>query len=219
MSMVAGQRSNMRPLAILFLLAAGIFFSAVFAESSPIRKTIRQSVPFTTQAPLGEWSDDRQQDGCEEASVLMAMSWANQIPAYPPKIWKSKLLAISDYEKEKYGEYRDASLEDILSRLFEDYFDYDRAKIKTISSSKDIVAELEAGRLVIIPANGQALRNPNFKAPGPERHMVLITGYDYEKDEFITNDPGTRKGENYRYKSDIIFEAIRPYKTGYHEAF
>ncbi len=36
---------------------------------------VTQSVPFTVQAPLGDWTDARQQDGCEEASVLMAMAW------------------------------------------------------------------------------------------------------------------------------------------------
>src|SRR3989344_6679608 len=33
------------------------------------------TVPFAAQAPFGEWSDPRQQDGCEEASTIMAMHW------------------------------------------------------------------------------------------------------------------------------------------------
>ena len=79
--------------------------------------------------------------------------------------------------------------------------------------------ELEAGHLVIIPTNGQALKNPNFTLPGPERHMLVVKGYDYETEEFITNDPGTRNGADYRYKKDLLFEAIRNYKTGFHEDF
>jgi hypothetical protein len=217
--MEAGQHNKKKILFIFFItITAGIFISAAFTYSIEL-KIIDNKVSFTSQSPLAEWDDPRQQDACEEAVSLMAFSWLFEIPNYSAKIWRDKLLALSDYEQEKYGENRDASLEDIKNRIFEDYFDYSGVKIKSISSSDDIVKELEAGRLVLIPANGQALKNPNFKAPGPERHMVLIKGYDYENDEFITNDPGTRKGANYCYPADVLFESIRPYKTGYHEPF
>ena len=43
--------------------------------STPI-KSVYYDVPFTSQAPLAEWDDPLQQDGCEEASSLMAASWA-----------------------------------------------------------------------------------------------------------------------------------------------
>jgi hypothetical protein len=66
--------------------------------------------------------------------------------------------------------------------------------------------------------NGRELKNPNFKAPGPVTHMVLVKGYDYKTKEFITNDPGTRRGENYRYPEKISLKAIRVYPTGYHLA-
>lgn len=218
MLMAVGQRNKKRT-SFLFstTVMAGIFISAFFASAA--EKIIDKRVPFTSQSPLGEWSDPRQQDSCEEAVSLMAISWLFEIPNYPTEIWRDKLLDLSDFQKEKYGEYRDASLADIKSRILEDYFDYQDAEIKKISSAEDIVDELESGRLVLIPANGQALKNPNFKAPGPERHMVLVKGYDYGTEEFITNDPGTRKGADYRYPADVLYEAIRSYKTGYHEPF
>ena len=34
--------------------------------------TLIPDVPFTPQAPLGNWEDERQQAGCEEAAALMA---------------------------------------------------------------------------------------------------------------------------------------------------
>lgn len=49
--------------------------------------------------------------------------------------------------------------------------------------------------------------------------MILIKGYDYKTKQFITNDPGTRRGENYRYSALTIFKAIRPYRTGNKVAF
>lgn len=211
----------MKFLLLIFLIAPPLFASSL----------IDQKVPFVSQAPLSEWSDPRQQDSCEEAVVLMSMAWAKDgiststdANLYNFKNlsladWRDKLVALSDFQQEKYGEYRDASLEDIEIRLFRDYFSYEKTKIKDVLSPKDIILELEKGNLVLIPANGQALKNPNFKAPGPERHMVLIKGYDYEAKEFITNDPGTRNGADYRYDEELLFKAIRPYKTGYHEPF
>jgi hypothetical protein len=172
-------------------------------------------VPFTAQAPLGEWSDARQQDGCEEASVAMAMAWVNGENNITKEEWLARLLAIADFEQDKYGENRDVALEDVVGWIFKDYYGYNKVLIKTVASSSDILRELERGNVVLIPTNGQALKNPNFKVPGPEEHMILIKGYDYKTGQFIANDPGTRRGENYHYSSEIIFKAIRSYETGY----
>jgi len=172
-------------------------------------------IPFTSQAPLGEWSDERQQDACEEASVLMAMAWVkSKNNVVSQEEWRRQILDLVDFENEKYGEHRDVSLDDVVSWIFNDYFNYDGVMIKAAASPEDILSELERGHLVLIPANGQALKNPHFTSPGPERHMLLVTGYDYQTKEFVTNDPGTRYGGNYRYDSGVLFNAIRPYLTG-----
>ena len=47
--------------------------------------------------------------------------------------------------------------------------------------------------------------------------MIVVRGYDPVTKEFITNDPETRNGKLYKYKSDVLYEAIRDYPTGYHE--
>lgn len=198
-----------------------LIFSFIFLASFSLSAAslINQKVVFIPQAPLGEWEDPRQQDACEEAVALMAMTWIKGEKDLGLSAWRDKLVELSNFQAEKYGEYRDASLEDIVNRIFNDYFSYDKVSIKDVLSYQDIILELEQGNLVLIPANGQALKNPNFTAPGPERHMVLIKGYDYSTKEFITNDPGTRKGADYRYAADVLLAAIRPYKTGYHEPF
>lgn len=191
------------------------------ATSTPAATTRASSsvlvipVPFASQAPLGEWSDERQQDGCEEASVAMAMAWINEEKNITKEEWLVRILALADFEQEKYGEHRDVAIADVVSWMFNDYFSYEKVAIKSVASSSAILEELEQGNIVLIPTNGRALMNPNFKAPGPEEHMILIKGYDYQTGQFITNDPGTRRGENYRYSPSIVFNAIRPYETGY----
>lgn len=99
-------------------------------------------VPFTSQAPLAEWSDERQQDGCEEASAAMAMAGINKVASRTKKAWRTEILAISDFEKKQYGEYRDISLIDIKAWIFKGYYDYDRVAVKTVKSSSEILYAL-----------------------------------------------------------------------------
>lgn len=172
-------------------------------------------VPFTSQAPYAEWDNDMFQDGCEEASVLMAMSWVNNESLSPAKA-RSEIIAMFEFEQNQYGEYRDLSTAD-TARLIRDYYGYNNIEIKTDVTTDDLINELTNGNVAIAPMDGQKLRNPHFTPPGPVNHMLVIRGYDPEKNEFITNDPGTRHGELYRYDENILINAIRDYPTGHHE--
>lgn len=204
------KKSNLTLLLLLisFFLAPTVFPAGAFAISS---------VPFTSQAPLAEWRDQRQQDGCEEASALMAM-WLVRGQKTPTKVEaKKQLLAISDFEKKKYGEYRDVSLADMIDWIFKDYFKYEKVRLVTDLKLADLKSELAQGKVLLLPMNGQLLKNPYFTAPGPERHMILVYAYDPLKKEFITNDPGTKRGAAYRYPEKVLFNAIRAYPTGYHK--
>lgn len=179
-------------------------------------KNILLEVPFAPQAPFAEWHDPRQQDACEEAVALMAVKWAqkeklNKIEA------KKEILAISKYQTKNFNEYRDTSAYDTMERIIKGYFKHSKVEIKTNITIDDIIKELKCGNLIIAPMNGQALNNPYFTPPGPDRHMLVIRGYDYTIKEFITNDPGTKRGEEYHYPEDVLFKAIRDYPTGYYE--
>jgi hypothetical protein len=173
------------------------------------------SVPFTTQAPFAEWSDPRQQDGCEEASMLMAVYWARG-EKLTKESAKKEILAIAEFEKLIYGSFVDTDVMDTVARIARGYFKFENARAVENITLDDIKKELFKGNLVLVPTNGQRLGNPNYKAPGPERHMLVIRGYNSAKKEFITNDAGTRKGEGYRYNEDVLFKAIVNYPTGDH---
>lgn len=189
--------------------------------SAPVKPTEKKDtvlleVPFTAQSPFAEWKDPHQQDACEEASVMMAMHWVNGKKIDSKQAAKDELLAISYYQEKTYGEYRDTSTEDTAKRILEDYYKYTNYEIKDVTSADDIVRELENGNLIIIAVNGQTLGNKNFTQPGPERHMLVVKGYDYKRSQFITNEPGVRQGENWKYGRDVLFNSIRDYVTGYH---
>jgi len=176
---------------------------------------INQAVPFTPQAPNAEWEIDIFQDGCEEASMIMALAWVNN-ETLNPQIAKEKIKAISEYEVEYLGGYHDASAYDI-SRLIKEYYKYNNILYKENVTINQIIEELKNGNVIIAPMNGQKLKNIHFTPPGSINHMLVITGYDESRHEFITNDPGTKRGEGYRYSEKIIFNSLRDYPTGYHE--
>lgn len=184
--------------------------------STELNESILHEMTFTAQAPFGEWSDPRLQDGCEEAASLMAVFWARG-ETFTLEEAKAEILAASEYELATYGSYHDTSAADTLSRIIEGYFGFDGARLARSITKQEMIDELYAGNVLIIPTNGRALNNPNFTAGGPERHMLVVKGYDVATDEFITNDNGTRQGEGYRYDANVLFGAIRDYTSGYHE--
>jgi hypothetical protein len=187
--------------------------------NTPITTTsniVLQNVLFTSQAPFSEWIDLRQEDGCEEASSFMAVEWALG-KSFTKQQALDNILGSSAYTLKKYGEYRDVSATDTLNWIIKDYFKYQNSALHKNATKTDIINELKKGNIIIAPMNGQALHNPNFKKPGPPHHMLLIKGYDPIKDVFITNDPGTRNGNSYEYNTDVLFNAIRDYKTGFQE--
>lgn len=174
-------------------------------------------VPFAAQSPYGNWDDPRQQDGCEETSALIAVSWAKGRTSIGKDDALKEILAIADYEEATYGSYHDTDGRDTIKRIFNGYFGFQNAVLETNINTDDIIGALQDGNLVVVPVNGQKLGNPYFTAPGPERHMLVIMGYDPRSNEFITQDPGTRHGESWRYKVPVMQRSLREYPTGNHE--
>ena len=174
-------------------------------------------VPFMSQAPFGNWSDPRKQDGCEEAAAIMAMAWVRGIDKLTVQKVDKEINAISSYEEKTYGNFHDTSAKDTAERIFKGYYGYDRVQTRHDITKEDIKNELFKGNLVIVPTNGRKLGNLNYTPPGPSTHNLVIIGYDVETKEFITNDPGTRKGKNYRYNEGVLEGALLDYPTGNHK--
>lgn len=177
---------------------------------------ILHDVPFTPQAPFAEWKDPRQQEGCEEASALMAVHFARGKKIESRESARAEILAISKFQEDKFGNYHDTSAKDTAGWILEGYYKFKNYKIRPVASAEAIVNELAAGNIVIVPVNGRALKNIYFTQPGPQRHMLVVTGYDRKAGQFITNETGIKNGEGWRYDKDLFFEAIRDYDTGYH---
>ncbi len=189
----------------------------VVVTSTPekLPTSVVHDVPFTPQAPFGDWADPRQQDGCEEASVVMTYRWATGQELTRQEALE-EITSMSNWEENTYGGYRDTSAADTRARLLEEFYGYDHARVVYDITLADVKRELAAGNILIIPFNGQILANPNFKPPGPERHMLVVIGYDDTTKTIITNDPGTRLGEKFTYSYQNFEKSFRDYETGNH---
>lgn len=183
--------------------------------STPVEtkfKAINLAVPFSSQAPFGDWSEPYQ-NACEETSALMVAKYYSK-EKITSEIAKQEILKIVAWENDTFGYYEDTTSAEI-ARLLKEYFGFKRVDVIYDISINDIKTELTAGRPVIIPFAGQLLGNPNFTSPGPIYHMLVVKGITKDGD-FITNDDGTRNGYNYVYKADILYEAIHDAPTGGH---
>lgn len=165
-------------------------------------------VPFTTQAPLVNW-DNAHEEACEEASLIMVHHFVDKTTIISKESAETEIQDLLKYETEN-GFAIDVTVKE-LNQIAKGYYSLNKGRVVTNATIEKIKTEIAANRPVIIPAAGKMLGNPNFQNGGPIYHMLVITGY--EGDEFITNDPGTRKGENYRYKQDVLFAAIHDWNS------
>jgi hypothetical protein len=165
-------------------------------------------VPYTTQAPLGNWAD--RQHTCEEASLLMVDRYLhgdhstgtidprtadrgiNQITAWKPAV---------DLTIQQVGEVARNNMGwayEVLPAT--------RAEMKQ---------QLALGRPLIVGVRTHGLGNANypgyrthFEQPGwSVSHYLVVTGYD-QYDSFVLNDPGISKGHGYHIKYDQLMHAI-----------
>lgn len=155
------------------------------------------------------------QDGCEEASMIMAVAWVRGTPLSKEHAVK-EIRAVTAHEEKRFGRYvADTSTADTAA-LLKDYFRLKDVSVRYAIRASDIITELRKGRIVLVPVNGRLLANPYYKRPGPLLHMLVIRGYDDRAGMFVTNDPGTKRGAGYRYKKSALLNAIRDYPTGNH---
>lgn len=186
--------------------------SVAFSGSvvSALAREVNWDVPFTPQAPLAVW-DELHEEACEEASVEMVLKYFRG----------EKISSVADAEKdirnlvkknEALGFTVDDTAEQVRSLILAEE---PALKVKLIKDPKmeDLKNELSAGALVIVPAAGRELKNPYFQIPGPRYHMLVLRGYTSD-DYVITNDPGTKRGEQYVYRWSRLSEAMHDWNDG-----
>ncbi len=163
-------------------------------------------VPFAPQSPYAVW-DERDEESCEEASLVI-IHYYLQKKDLSLAAMRRELDGLIEYEIENLKNFKDTDAYGI-AYLAREYFGYNQSRVAYNITVEDIQAELLKGHPVIVPAAGRELQNPYYKAPGPLYHNLVIVGFNQEG--FFTNDPGTKRGKNYFYPTDILFNAIHDF--------
>jgi len=180
------------------------------AEIAALPAEINLPVPFTSQAPEANW-EQPWQDACEEAAVLMLDAYYK---GYGLSVItaKDELLKMVAWEDAKGWGYS-IPMSDIQALATEYVAPKDFSFQIVENPSVDAIKQwLANGHPVLVVAYGKALPNPYFSGDGPEYHALIIRGYTER--EFITNDPGTKQGENFLYTYDELLSAIHDWNGG-----
>lgn len=172
--------------------------------TTTIAGKVSLNVPFIVQAPLANW-ELPYKEACEEASILMLHTFKQGVQNLSQEEMKQLIDQVTSWESARYPERIHSSAEETTEYLKEIY-GYEDISVIYDFTMDDLKAVLDAGYPVVVPAAGRELGNVNFKVPGPIYHMLVVTGYD--DNQFITNDPGTRNGEAYRYDHEVFYNAI-----------
>jgi len=170
------------------------------------------NVPFVPQAPEAIW-DDLHNEACEEAALIIVKYWLENKKLTVAQMDEEILSSVA-WQKEKWGGHYDLPAEKVVD-LGREYFGIKEIRaIYNINDIEEIKKELIAGNLVLVPCAGRLLDNSNYRQPGPVYHMLVIRGFDKQKKNIITNDPGTRRGENFRYSEENLFSSIYDWPAG-----
>jgi peptidase C39-like protein len=175
----------------------------IIHESSLQIHEINLAVPFTIQSPDQKW-DEPYKEGCEEASILMVQAFLNDASITVDSALED-IGAMVDWQMENYEGHFDLPVS-MTVQMANDFLEL-RADTIYLSSVEDIKEIIRTGYPLILPTAGRELGNPNFTGEGPLYHMLVVKGF-LSDGSIITNDPGTRKGENYIYDPDVLWNAI-----------
>ena len=182
----------------LFLLI--VFFPLLSAQAVDL------TIPFTSQAPQGRWVQPWS-DACEETSLIIVDHYYEG-KTFTRDSATTDILNLFSFKNQIYGASLDENIDKMLG-LIKKYYRWEGRRV-TYPSLNLLKEEVANGRPVIIPAAALELNNPYFN-PRAAYHVLVLKGYDDATGEFITNDPGTTYGANYRYSYEVLIAAIHDY--------
>ena len=172
--------------------------------------TINLQIPFMVQAPNADW-DELHDAACEEAAAIMLTAYYEGETEITTDEAETRIMDAVTWEAETFGYHLDTTSAE-TAQMIREHFGLANAQVFVIDSIDDIKERLAAGHPVIVPAYGKILGNPNFRNGGPLYHNLVIKGYTDTK--FITNDPGTRRGADYVYDFETLWNAIHDWNGG-----
>jgi len=180
------------------------------ATPDPTGSGINLAVPFSSQAPRGDWSLPWQ-EACEEASAMIVHAfWTGA--SLPVEEAEAQILALVKWQQETFGYYKHTTAAQ-TARMIKEVYGYARVDVLYDVTRTELEKHIRAGRPVIVPLAGRRIGNPYYTQPGPVYHMLVVKGIA-DNGDIITNDVGTRHGRNLTYNPDVFMAAIHDVPAG-----
>lgn len=172
---------------------------------------INWDVPFTSQAPGGEWVEPYK-EACEEASALMAVRFF--LGGHFSSVQEADDLIVryATANKETLGYAVDQTVAQVAELIALQAPELE-TEILENPTQDTIMEALRDGGIIVMPAAGRQLGNPYFQNPGPYYHMLVLRGFT-DDGYVITNDPGTRNGEAFVYSWETILSSNHDWNPG-----
>jgi hypothetical protein len=165
-------------------------------------------VPFTDQAPLGNWA--AKQHTCEEASIVMVDRYLRGDHSGAQIDSRTADAAINQITPWKPAQDL-TTLQ--IGQLAQKYLGW---AYKVLPADRqDMKTQLALGRPLIVGVRTHGLGNPtypgyssHYEQPGwSVSHYLVVVGYD-TTDHYILNDPGLTRGHGYHITYDQLMHAI-----------
>lgn len=170
---------------------------------------VQLNVPFIWEIPDGVWTPPWS-GACEEASVRMVDQFylGDTRTMIPRAEMKTLMAPLFSWQTATYGSNLDSDAARTAA-MVQANLGYS-VTIANNPTLEEIKQQLRDGHPVISLHYGYGLKNPKhrFRAGSSSYHMMVITGYDDAKQEFIINDPELRDGRNIRYRYSIIMDSL-----------
>lgn len=192
----------MKKYLLVFAVAFFVLPSVVFATP------VILPVPFTSQAPEGNWVEPWD-NACEETSMVMVESYYRGNWTLNVEKSKKEIQNVLSQKETLLGKSKDESPEKAV-KLITEVYKREAAVVKDITVEK-IKREIDGGYPVIIAFDARLVRNANFISPKPTYHVAVIVGYDDTTKQFILNEPGTSDGKHFRYGYSELLKANETY--------
>ena len=161
-------------------------------------------IPFTSQAPTANW-DELHNEACEEASAIMANAYlaGDRDAGLPATRVEAEISSLTVWQDQHFGYHLNTTARE-TAEMIEGAYGL-KATVQNDYTLQDIKDQLNLRHVVILPVNGRVIGNPNYRQPGPIYHMLVVRGYT--STGLVTDDSGTRRGQNYPYTFDTLHNA------------
>lgn len=190
--------------AALVAVAAGVATIAAIRHR-PAQDQL--AVPFSSQAPASNWLEPWQ-NACEETSIIMVDSFFKGDELSKAKA-RQDILRIFTVKNKEFGISADESMALIAEIVNAANLGWS-ARVIDDPSLEDLKGEIAVGHPIIVPVDARQLTGTDYSGE-VKYHVMVISGYDDVAGQFIVQDPGSSRGQDFRYGYADLYDAIHDY--------